>query len=99
MLRQRSYRIAWLLSAFCIFASVNAADDSLEFDGQTYELDAFVIYETPIEVIDGMTGEKYIGSNPVVLDFADTFNDLLLALDGEGEVHSSPLTYRAILQD
>jgi hypothetical protein len=55
-----------------------AGAESMEFDGQTYQLDAFVIYETPIDVIDGFSGEKYDGDNPVVLDFADTFNDLLL---------------------
>lgn len=66
---------------------LNAADDPLEFDGETYVLDAFVIYEAPIDVIDGFTGEKYIGHNPVVLDFADTFNDILLGYHKKLLIH------------
>ncbi len=51
--------------------------DDLKIGGQVFELEPFVIYESPIKVIDGMTGEKYTGTNPLVLDFAESFNDLL----------------------
>lgn len=76
--------VAWLLSDLAISLQAN---DLLNFDGETYELEAFVIYETPIEIIDGVTGEKYIGTNPVVLDFADTFNDLLLGFHKKLLIH------------
>lgn len=53
------------------------SQDDLKIGGQVFELEPFVIYESPIPVVDGMTGEKYTGTNPLVLDFAESFNDLL----------------------
>ena len=87
MFLSRYLRTIFVLCIVSSTASVFAKDGGLEFDGQTYELEAFVIYETPIDVIDGFTGEKYIGNNPVVLDFADTFNDLLLGYHKKLLIH------------
>ncbi|MCZ6671550.1 MAG: hypothetical protein O7C75_01285 [Verrucomicrobia bacterium] len=53
-------------------------DDPLEIGGKIFELKPFVVYEAEIDIIDGFTGEKYEGNNDVVLDFADTFNRILL---------------------
>jgi hypothetical protein len=72
------FRIGFFASLFLTLTLSTLADDSLEFDGETFQLEAFVIYEAPIDIIDGLTGEKYEGTNPILLDFADTINDLLL---------------------
>jgi len=82
-LRKREFMACTLFG----FARCLSAVEPMEFDGQTYQLEAFVIYETPIKVIDGMTGEKYEGTNPVLLDFADTFNDLLLGYHKKLLIH------------
>lgn len=87
MLDSRYLRSMLLLCLGFSLSALGASDDSLEFDGQTFELEAFVIYEAPIDVIDGFTGEKYIGHNPVVLDFADKFNDLLLGYHKKLLIH------------
>lgn len=55
-----------------------AKEDPLSVGGTVFELEPFVIYEAEIDVIDGHTGKKYDGDNEVILDFADTFNELLL---------------------
>lgn len=70
----------WLLIAAVSssFSTLCYSKDELKIGGQVFELEPFVIYESPIPVIDGMTGEKYTGTNPLVLDFAESFNDLLL---------------------
>jgi hypothetical protein len=68
--------------------SLNAADDDqLKIGGQIFELNPFVIYEAEVDIVDGHTGEKYTGNNDVVLDFADTFNAILLGF------HKKLLTY------
>ena len=59
-------------------SSLFSEKESLVLDGKIFELEPFVIYEAPIPVKDGITGDKYTGTNPIVLDFADSFNDLLL---------------------
>jgi hypothetical protein len=43
------------------------------------ELEAFVVYEGLIDVIDGFTGEPYHESNRVVDSFREEFNNILLA--------------------
>ncbi|MCZ6673156.1 MAG: hypothetical protein O7C75_09470 [Verrucomicrobia bacterium] len=53
-------------------------NDPLQIGGQIFELKPFVIYEAEVDIVDGHTGEKYTGDNEVVLDFADTFNAILL---------------------
>ncbi|MDA0349634.1 MAG: hypothetical protein O3C43_14155 [Verrucomicrobia bacterium] len=55
-----------------------AKEDPLKIGGEVFELKPFVVYEADVDIIDGHTGEKYEGTNDVVLDFADTFNLLLL---------------------
>ena len=87
MINYRYPKFIVTLCALAGFGPTLFAAETLEFDGQTYELDAFVIYETPIEVIDGLTGEKYVGTNPILLDFADTFNDLLLGYHKKLLIH------------
>ena len=68
--------------------SLNAADDDqLKIGSQIFELNPFVIYEAEVDIVDGHTGEKYTGNNDVVLDFADTFNAILLGF------HKKLLTY------
>ncbi|MCB1120622.1 MAG: hypothetical protein KJT03_03665 [Verrucomicrobiae bacterium] len=78
-----------IAATFCLIACVGCliAEDELKIGDEIFELQPFVIYETPIDVIDGFTGEKYSGNDPIVLDFADSFNDLLLGY------HKHLLTY------
>jgi hypothetical protein len=44
-----------------------------------FELEAFVVYEGLIDVVDGFTGEPYHESNAVVDGFREEFNNILLA--------------------
>jgi hypothetical protein len=54
-------------------------DISDEWDSGIIELEAFVVYEGLIDVIDGFTGEPYHENNAVVDGFREEFNNLLLA--------------------
>ena len=67
--------------AFLFYSNLGlqgADKDPLKIGGQIFELKPFVIYEADVDIIDGITGKKYEGNNDVVLDFADTFNAILL---------------------
>ncbi|MBH54586.1 MAG: hypothetical protein CMI18_09605 [Opitutaceae bacterium] len=76
-------RLSFLYSIFGYYVFINssliAADkDPIKIGEKIFELKPFVIYEAEVNIIDGHTGEKYEGTNDVVLDFADTFNAILL---------------------
>jgi len=69
---------ALLLLTICGQSLSTAKEDPLKIGGEIFELQPFIVYEAEVDIIDGHTGEKYMGTNDVVIDFADTFNQLLL---------------------
>ena len=70
--------VALFLLTICGQSLFAAKEDPLKIGGEIFELKPFVVYEADVKIIDGHTGEKYEGTNDVVLDFADTANLLLL---------------------
>ncbi|MBT5901474.1 MAG: hypothetical protein HOH58_05130 [Opitutaceae bacterium] len=74
-------RFVTLLAGFS--ASISShAQETHEFMGDdALMMDAFnvSVYGGEIPIIDGISGKKYKGDHPVVIDFALSFNKLLLA--------------------
>lgn len=75
--RQTSYKALYLFLAACIPGHPLLPAE--EMVSGIIELEAFVVYEGLIDVIDGFTGEPYHEDNPVVEGFREEFNNILLA--------------------
>ena len=70
-----------LLVCFSASISVQAQADEKFLGDDALMMDAFQVsvYGGKIPINDGLTGKKYDGDNQVVIDFALSFNKLLLA--------------------
>lgn len=67
---------------FALFVGLSAAcfaQDKYEpVDENVINLEPFVIFAGEMDVINGITGKEYTGTNPVVWGFVDTFKDYLV---------------------
>ncbi len=67
-----------LVSCPLLFAALfSQSNDEGIYDGEI-DLEAFEVIVNAIDVIDGFTGDEYIGDHPVVWQFVDTFREYLM---------------------
>lgn len=62
----------------CLTVPLFAQKNNESTKEDVINLEPFVIFAGEMDVIDGITGKEYTGTNPVVWGFVDTFKDYLV---------------------
>lgn len=77
---RRRRRLLSLFAVLTMPVGSGTARAATETSDEVITMEAFnvTVYGGEIRIIDGITGKKYDGDNPIVFDFANSFNKILV---------------------